>query len=157
MRTADLISALIWLGLGLGAAYSGSRLGLGRLVEPGSGFLIFYAGLAMAALGAALGIVALRGAAGSPVADLWAGLKWRKPLIVVGLLILYAALFSWVGFIALTLPFLVFLFRVLEGVSWRLSLIVATVTTLAMHLLFSRWLGAQLPHGTLFESFTTWI
>jgi len=157
MRTADLISALVWLGLGLGAAYSGSRLGLGRLVEPGSGFLIFYAGLAMAVLGAALGIAALRGAAGPSVAELWAGLKWRKPLIVVGLLIVYAAVFSWVGFIALTLPFLVFLFRVLEGVSWRTSLIVATLTTVSMHLLFSRWLGAQLPRGTLLEGLAAWI
>ena len=74
-RIADLLAAGFLLLLGVGAALAGWRLGIGQLNEPGAGFLIFFAGLGLAGLAAALGIGATISTDQAAGAGLWSGHK----------------------------------------------------------------------------------
>ncbi len=149
MRTGDVIAAAFWLAIGLGIAYSGRDLGLGRLNEPGSGFMIFWVGVVMSALSAAALIGALRRPAGDGLASLWSGLRWHYVPYVVVLLLAYAWLLPALGFLAVTVLLLVILFRTVDPRGWVASIAGAVITTGVAYLVFGRWLGTQLPAGTL--------
>ena len=83
--------ALIGLGSGLWLAWAGHDLGIGDMYEPGSGFILFWVGIILAALSAAL---AASGAFGSNAASDGApfGERWQKVPLVLFYLIVYAAL-----------------------------------------------------------------
>lgn len=149
MRTADALSALFWLAIAVGITASGWELGLGQLNDPGSGFMIFWVGVAMTALGlGALGI-AWRQPIGAGLAGLWAGARWRPVPYVVALLAIYAWLLPWLGFPILTVLLLAVLFKSIEPQRWSVAILGALAATGASWLLFARWLGTQLPLGTL--------
>ena len=149
MRTGDVIAAAFWLAIALGIAYAGRDLGLGRLNEPGSGFMIFWVGVAMAALSGGALIVALRQPAGDGLAALWSGLRWHTVPYVVVLLLAYAWLLPVLGFLPVTVLLLVILFRTVDPRGWPASIAGAVVIAAAAYLVFGRWLGTQLPVGTL--------
>jgi putative tricarboxylic transport membrane protein len=149
MRTGDVIAAAFWLAIALGIAYAGRDLGLGRLNEPGSGFMIFWVGVVMAALSAAALVAALRQPAGDGLASLWSGLRWHTVPYVIVLLLGYAWLLPVLGFVAVTVLLLVTLFRTVDPRGWVASIAGAVVITAATYLVFGRWLGTQLPAGTL--------
>src|SRR3546814_19815266 len=68
MRLPDVGTGLLGLGAGLWLAYAGHDLGLGDMNEPGSGFILFWIGIIMAGLSAALagsGLVGFRASAGA--------------------------------------------------------------------------------------------
>ena len=149
MRTGDVIAAAVWLAVALGIAYAGHDLGLGRLNEPGSGFMIFGVGVAMVALSAAALLAALRQPAGDGLASLWSGLRWYYIPYVIVLLIAYAWLLPVLGFVAVTIVLLVILFRTVDPRGWPASIAGAVIIAAAAYLVFGRWLGTQLPLGTL--------
>ena len=93
-----ILSALFWLAVALGIAAAGWDLRLGRLNDPGSGFMIFWVGVAMTALCIATLVAALRRPAAGGLGALWAGLRWRHVPYVTGLLALYAWLLPTLGF-----------------------------------------------------------
>src|SRR4051812_43352525 len=97
MRTADILAALFWLAVGLGIVAAGWDLRLGTLSDPGSGFLLFWVGIIMAALSAAVLAGAVRRPGTEGLTALWAGLRWRHVPYVAGLLALYAWLLPTLG------------------------------------------------------------
>ena len=149
MRTADIIAALFWLAIALGAVASGWDLRLGRLSDPGSGFMVFWVGIVMTGLCFAALASAVRQPAGAGIASLWQGLRWGAIPYVVVLLSLYAALLSTFGFLLVTVLLLIILFKTIEPQSWAAAIIGAFVFTGVSYLVFARWLGTQLPGGTL--------
>jgi putative tricarboxylic transport membrane protein len=149
MRTGDVIAAVFWLAVALGIAYAGRDLGLGRLNEPGSGFMIFWVGVAMTALSAAALAAALRTPAGDGLAGLWSGLRWHYVPYVVVLLLAYAWLLPVLGFLAVTVLLLVTLFRTVDPRGWLASIAGAVIIAATVYLVFGRWLGTQLPPGTI--------
>ena len=81
MRSPDFWSALVWLAVGLGLAHEGWDLGLGELREPGSGFILFWIGIAMAALSVGVAVSGSAGAGTSlRVASLFRGSGGRRSL-----------------------------------------------------------------------------
>ena len=72
-----------------------------------------------------------------------------KLLGYVAALVVYAALFSVAGYVATTLVVFVTVLRLIEGLSWRLTLAVTLGTLILSHLLFERLLHVPLPHGVL--------
>ena len=134
MKREDIGSSLFWLLLGAGVAYAGWDLGLGKLRDPGPGFMLFWVGLIMVGLSLAIGAGALRRAPGAAVA-LWAG---------------YAYALERLGFFLTTVLVLIFLFKAIEPQRWTVAVAGAVLTALAAYGLFSLWLGAQLPRGALF-------
>lgn len=152
MRTADLLSALFWLLVGAFITWSGWDLRLGTLVDPGPGFMIFWVGLAMTALSVvALGF-ALREPVGAGLAALWKDSRWHYIPYVAVLLALYAYFLPWLGFPIVTVLLLLVLFRTVEPQGWLASIAGALITTGITWLVFARWLGTQLPLGSVWGS-----
>ncbi|HEU4344874.1 MAG TPA: tripartite tricarboxylate transporter TctB family protein, partial [Candidatus Binatia bacterium] len=108
------------------------------------GFIFFWSGLTLALL--ALVLIA------SPTADTNAadrqviGTDWRKVLLVLASLVLYALFLERVGFAFSTLFLLSFLLRV-NGTSWPRAVAVAIVAAVGTFSLFELWLKIRLPKG----------
>jgi putative tricarboxylic transport membrane protein len=106
------------------------------------------AGLAIC--GAALILVGLRARTAWVVVPEWT--RRRRPVAgvvaVIAGLILYVLLADRLGFYLTALPLLVLWMRVL-GASWRVTVPVAVVATLVIHLSFYKLLRIPLPWGVL--------
>ena len=149
MRTADVLSALFWLAIALGITAAGWDLRLGKLSDPGSGFMIFWVGIAMTGLCLAALANAMRQPATGGLRGVWADLRWRHVPYVTVLLALYAWLMPTLGFPLVTVLLLLVLFKTIEPQGWAVATGGAIVSTAVAYLVFARWLGTQLPVGTL--------
>ena len=125
------------------------RYPLDTLATPGPGLFPLMAGLALLALAAwqfaAAGSRAR--APGQPASTLQAvePAGVGPPLVMVGILIVYAALFRLIGFFPTALA-LVFVSSRLMGLGgwWRPATLALGITA-ASHVVFVRWLGVPLP------------
>ncbi len=149
MRLADTLSSLFWLAIGAFVTWSGWDLRLGTLIDPGPGFLIFWVGVIMTLLSAVALALALREPAGEGLAAIWRGTRWHYVPYVAVLLAAYAYLLPWLGFPLVTVLMLLILFRTIEPQGWVASIAGALITTGVSWLVFARWLGTQLPLGSL--------
>lgn len=147
MRANDILSGAVLAALGLFFVYSGHDLGLGRISDPGSGFVIFWVGWILTGLSLAVAFVAFGTASDGGLAAVWAGANWRKVGFVVMVLALHAWLMPLLGFIVATLVLLAVLFRSVEPQPWRVVLVGSALSTGAAWLLFAKALGTQLPTG----------
>lgn len=148
MKKKDVISSLFWLILGAGISYGGIDLELGKLHDPGSGFMFFWVGLIMMGLSLGIFLQALRqkNAVGE-LGLLWSGVKWPKVIYVLVALSLYAFVFNSLGFILSTVFLLVFLFKAIDPQRWSVAILGAILSVLIAYVVFQRWLGSQLPKG----------
>ena len=151
MRSADIIAALFWLAIALGVTVAGWDLRLGRLNDPGSGFMIFWVGVAMTALCLAALAIAVRQPVGNGLRGLWAGLRWQHVPYVAVLLAIYAWLLPTLGFPLVTILLLLILFKTVEPQGWIAAIAGAAISTAITYVVFARWLGTQLPTGTLWS------
>jgi putative tricarboxylic transport membrane protein len=147
MRTADLLSASLWILVGAYFVYAGQQLELGELRDPGSGFMIYWVGVFMAGLSIAVFVGALLRPAAARFGELWADVQYGRVARFVAALCVYALILPWFGFIPATLLLLVVLFRAVEPTPWWLTILLAVVATGACDLVFHRWLGIQMPAG----------
>ena len=148
IRNSELWGGLFWLLVGAYAVWAGHDMGLGRLNDPGSGFAFFWIGILMCALSAlVVGQALVSG--GPSLASLWEGTRWRKVLLVVGLLLIYGFGFDRLGFVPCTLALLLVLMWFVDPVDWRLSIVVALVATFGVWAVMTKWLKIQLPAGIL--------
>ncbi len=143
----DLPTGLLWLAAGAFVAWEGYDLGLGTTNDPGSGFVLFWAGLLLAALAA----IQLAQAAARPavtgLADLWRDVRWWKPAYAVVLLAIYAMALLPVGFLVSTVAFLLVLLLTVDRNPPATAVTVAVTATAICYLVFDKWLGVGLPRG----------
>ncbi len=149
MRRADQIAGAGLLVLGAAFAAAGLRnytyWGSGG---PGSGFLPFWLGLAMAILAAGLLIAASR--AREP------GVPWlperaslRRLVLVLGLTAGLIALLKVLGMAMGTVLFLVAILRFVERRAWLPTVAIAVGTAIVNYLIFTYWLRVPFPVGVL--------
>jgi hypothetical protein len=81
------IASVVLLLSGLAIAVGGLHYGWGSLDNPGAGFVPFLAGAAIAGF-SAITLVRSLSQGWRPLAELWAGTRWRRPLIAIVCLIL---------------------------------------------------------------------
>ncbi len=149
---ADTFTALLALALSAFILLQGRELGLGRPSDPGSGFILFWTGIIMTALSAALLVQSLlaRAEESAGLADAFAGLRWGKVLYVMALMLLYTSVVEYFGFILTTAALLLVLFKTVEPQTWRVAILGSALTTFGAWAVFVAWLGTQLPVGILF-------
>jgi putative tricarboxylic transport membrane protein len=151
VKGRDIISSLFWLVIGIGVCCGAYELELGTLRDPGSGFMFFWAGIIMIGLSLSVLIRALKEKAvpGELKKVFWTEIQWRKIVIILAALFLYAYVFTALGFILSTIVLLIFLFKAVEPQSWTKAILGAIISTLSAYGLFHLWLGSQLPRGLL--------
>jgi len=144
----DQVSGAIWVAVGIAVALGSLRYGLGPLESPGTGFLPFLAGCAIALL-AFIGLIqaTLQRRKGTGWTPILRGILWRKPLLVLAALFAYALLMRPFGFILCTVLFIGFLLRAVEPQRWSVVIVGAVGTALGAFAVFNLWLKTQLPQG----------
>ena len=138
-------SALFWVVLGMLVCYGATRLGLGTVTEPGSGFIFFWSGVILVLLSLVALAESLRGD-NDATAEISA-INWRKVALVILALVLYAFLLERLGFVLTTFLLLSFLLAFIEDTYWGRSLGVAGAAALGSFAIFELWLKIRLPHG----------
>ncbi len=144
----DQVSAAIWIAVGVAVAIGSLRYGLGPLAAPGTGFLPFLAGCAIALL-ASIGLIlaTLKRRKGTGWKPILRGIRWQKPLLVMAALVVYALLMKPLGFLLCTVLFIGFLLRAVEPQRWPVVILGAVGTALGAFAIFDLWLKTQLPRG----------
>ena len=147
----DRWSSLVWLAIAILIGIHSLRLSLGTFRNPGPGFLSFFAALIVGVL--ALG-VHLQSRRILPSAEksqpLWMDKsRGRKMVLTVLALLGYAVIMNYLGFLASTFVFLVFLLRVIEPQRWPVALLGSLAASTAFFFLFELGLKSQLPKGPL--------
>jgi len=150
VKKKDFLSSLFWLAVGFGVCYGGYDLELGTLRDPGSGFMFFWVGVIMIGLSLAVLVKAVRMKPDQKGVGLLRGeVRWGKILSVLAALVLYAYVFTHLGFILSTVFLLLFLFKTVEPQKWSWAVLGAVISTLTAYGVFQLWLGTQLPRGFL--------
>lgn len=144
-----MIPAGVWVLLGLAAALAGSRMQLGTLAAPGSGFLPTVGGTALAVLGLVVFSVewlAARERPRAPAPPAATGERWRV-IAAIAVLVAYGLLLGALGFAVTTLLALGVLFRFVARLGWATSLAWTIGATVFAHALFRVWLKVPFPPG----------
>jgi len=149
VRRADQIAGAGLLLLGV--AFSGMALWKYTYwgpTGPGSGFLPFWLGLAMAVLAAGLLLGTRRGR--EPGARwLPEGAGLRRLVAVLGVTAGLVVVLKIVGMVVGTVLFLVAILRFVERMRWRSTLAIAVGTAAVNYLIFTYWLRVPFPLGVL--------
>ena len=111
---------------------------------PGSAFLPFWLGVAMAVL-AALMLAGTRRASNAAAEELPRSDGFKRVLLVLAVTTAFVALLNVVGMILGTALFLVVLMRLLDRIPWPLTLAVAAAAAGFNDLVFTFWLRVPFP------------
>ena len=137
--------ALFWVALGILVCYGATRLGLGSVTEPGSGFIFFWSGLILVILSCIVVAESLRNTEESVQET--REMNWVKIALVLLSLVLYAFFLERLGFVLTTFVLLSFLLGWIERTNWARSLGVASVAALGTFMIFELWFKIRLPKG----------
>jgi putative tricarboxylic transport membrane protein len=145
IRRPETMMNLVWVAAGLGIAGAAIPTGIWTGGGPGSGFLGFAAGLAIAAAGALLL------ASGEQADRIFRpdAAAARRILAVIGGLCAMALLIPLLGFILAAILTLVVLLRLIERQGWAAILTFSIASTLIVWWVFDWLLGSTLPRGPL--------
>ena len=149
MRKHDLITALIWMGLGITVAVSSYRLRIGELRNPGPGLMPFLLGISLSLCSLPIFIRALRVRDGQRDENIWSGVAFKKLVLVAASLLGYTLILEKVGFAVSTFFLLLLLFKAIGSRKWSLSLMVSVLTVVVAYFVFVVLLKVELPLGLL--------
>jgi putative tricarboxylic transport membrane protein len=149
LNNSELWGGLIGLALGGFVIWSGLKLKLGTINDPGAGFVLFYTGILMCLFVASIIIGALT-EGGPTFGSRWVDTRWTKPLLVIVCLIAFAFALDPLGFLLSSVPLMLLLLRLIDPVRWTLAVPIAVLVPLGMWWVLKRLLLIQLPSG-IFE------
>jgi putative tricarboxylic transport membrane protein len=153
MRNRDILSSLVWLGIGILFLVGSLYEGLFRKGIPGPGFLPFLTTLFLIALSFMVFFPALakKGEDTEKKVENFFPEKDSLPKVVLGLvaLSLFGIALEYLGYLATTFLFLMFTSKIMERKKWKTPLILAVFTAVCSYFLFVVLLQVQLPKGIL--------
>ncbi len=115
MGKADRTSGLFWLLFAVITVIKSYRLGLGKIVEPGPGFLFFWSGIVLGIMSLVIIFGTFAGKkAGEPAKPILGEIRFRKIILVLAAVFLYALLIEKLGFVLVTIMLFVFILGVVE-------------------------------------------
>jgi len=145
-RNAGLLFILFGLAVAL---YSVSALSVGSIKQPGPGLFPLVCGIGIVIM---CMIWLFRGRMSQFCSEpLWTEGEWRRPAIAVVVLIVYTAMWDYLGYALSTLIFLVAWQAAIVRANWRRTALIAVIGTVAMYVLFVYLLGVSLPSGLIGE------
>jgi putative tricarboxylic transport membrane protein len=156
MKKNDRYTSLLWTVVGFYIAFEGYRLKLGTLHYPGSGFIIFWAGLAISTLSLALLAFTFLSREAEEQKNLWKGRNWTNGIKVMVLLFIYVFVLKWAGFLLSTFLLLLFLLKSMGPQRWRVAFFIAGLAIASCYIIFGVLIDTQLPKGVL-EMAIGWV
>lgn len=147
MKTYDQGSSLFWLLLSTFAMIQSLRMGIGTLHNPGMGLMPFGASGLLGILSLTLFIRTSLKKERAAFAPPFSGTLWKRVILVVVALLLYANLMAVVGYLLGTFLLMTVLFWILERKRVWLVLIFSFLTSVITYCVFSVWLQGQYPQG----------
>ena len=148
MKRKDFISGLFFLFIAILICFGAVQLKIGSLTNPQPGFFPFLSGTV---LGMVSVVVVLRSVFLGEKNDGRIGSKdtsLRQVIYVVGVLIAYSLLISFLGFLLSTFFFFTFFFAK-KKMSWWKVLLSSACVSVVCYVFFVRWLQCQLPSGII--------
>src|SRR5258705_2481021 len=149
LDNAELWGGLIGLALGGFVIWSGLKLKLGTINDPGSGYVLFYPGILMCVFAVSI-IIGAVSKGGPTFGSRWVDARWSKPLLVIACLTAFSFALDPLGFLLSSIPLMLLLLRVIDPVRWSLAVPIAVLVPLGMWWVLKRLLLIQLPSG-MFE------
>ncbi|WP_375158269.1 tripartite tricarboxylate transporter TctB family protein [Bradyrhizobium sp. RDT46] len=146
LNNSELWGGVIGLALGGFVIWSGMKLKLGTINDPGSGYVLFYTGILMCVFAAAI-IVSAVTEGGPTLASRWENVRWSKPLLLIGCLVAFSVALEPLGFLLSSIPLMLLLLRLIDPVRWTLAIPVAVLVPMGMWWVLKRVLLIQLPSG----------
>ena len=146
LNNSELWGGLIGLALGIFVIWSGLKLKLGTINDPGSGYVLFYTGILMCLFAASIIITAIT-EGGATFGSRWENLRWTRPLLLIGCLVAFSFALDPLGFLLSAIPLMVLLLRVVDPVRWSLTIPIAILAPLGMWWVLKHLLLIQLPSG----------
>jgi putative tricarboxylic transport membrane protein len=146
LNNSELWGGLIGLALGGFVIWSGLKLKLGTINDPGSGYVLFYTGILMCVFAVSI-IVAAITDGGPTLGSRWVNTRWTKPLIVIVCLAVFSLALDRIGFLLSAIPLMVLLMRLIDPVRWSLTIPISFLVPLGMWWILKRGLLIQLPSG----------
>jgi putative tricarboxylic transport membrane protein len=139
----DLVSSLFWLAIAIFVSFEGfTKLKLGTLRQPGPGFFPFWGGLLLGALA----LILLARSLKSRERLAFGAIPWPALVVVLGALLCYLLFLETLGFLIVTVLFLVALFC-LAKIGWVKQVAWSVIAASVAYALFKFWLKVQLPAG----------
>jgi putative tricarboxylic transport membrane protein len=142
-----MITSVVFLGLAVGAFIESMRLPFGSVSAPAAGFFPAVLAVLLAITSLFACVDALR--SGDKSVAQAERLTWKKLLLTVGSLLVFAFVFERLGYLVATFLFIIFLMRTVEQKSWALTIAVGLSASVGSYLIFGLLLGAPLPAGFL--------
>jgi putative tricarboxylic transport membrane protein len=146
LNNSELWGGLVGLALAIFVVWSGLKLNIGTINDPGSGFAVFYTGLLMCVFAVTI-IVSAITEGGPTLASRWDNVSWSKPLLVIACLTTFSFALEPLGFLLSSIPLMLLLLRLIDPVRWALAIPVAVLVPLGMWWVLKRLLLIQLPSG----------
>lgn len=147
MRALDQTSSLFWLLVSIAVFIESIRLGIGKLHNPGTGFLTFGASGILGILSLLLFLRASLRKDERKRESLFVGKFWTRILFVLIILVLYSRMMPVLGYLFSTFLLMIALFWILERKKMVFVLVSSILSTLVTYLVFSKWLNCQFPDG----------
>ncbi|WOH82837.1 tripartite tricarboxylate transporter TctB family protein [Bradyrhizobium sp. BEA-2-5] len=146
LSNSELWGGVIGLALGGFVIWSGFKLRLGTINDPGSGYVLFYTGILMCVFAGAI-IVSAVTEGGPTLASRWENVRWSKPLLVIACLTAFSFALEPLGFLLSSIPLMLLLLRLIDPVRWSLAIPLSILAPLGMWWVLKHLLAIQLPSG----------
>lgn len=145
-KSADLWSGLFLMVLSGYVIREALALDVGRPTSPGSGFMVFGAGIALGVLALRQFLTSLSSSAPEKESAP-EQVRWLRILVTILAVAVYILALEPVGYLLCTFLLLGFLFQVLERGDWAWRTLGAAATSLVTYVVFAKMLQVNLPKG----------
>lgn len=147
MKNLDRGTSFFWLVLSILVCIESLRLGIGTPRNPGMGFMAFGASVLLGILSLTLFLKTMLKKEEVRTEPLFAGKLWKRVLVVVIALMIYAKILPLAGYLIGTFLLMSFVFWMARIKKWGWVLVSSFLTTVITYYVFSVWLNCQFPEG----------
>jgi ABC-type xylose transport system permease subunit len=151
MKSSDLVPSVLWIILAGLVAFQSIRFNVGRVDNPGPGFLPFCSSVVLGVLAFVLLVSQVykkkeqRTMGGFKLGQLW----MKAVFFLIGSFIYIIIIWEKIGYLIGTPFFLFFLLKFVGSQSFKRSTIISVISTIVSYLVFETWLCCMLPKGLL--------
>ncbi|MBM4278346.1 MAG: tripartite tricarboxylate transporter TctB family protein [Deltaproteobacteria bacterium] len=147
MKVFDQLSSIFWFVISTAVFIESIRLGIGKIQNPGVGFITLGASGILGILSFVLFIKATLTKEEKETEPLFSKGRWPRVLFVLFILCVYSVVMPTLGYLLSTFILMTFLFWVLERRKIWLVFTASFLSTLISYFVFSKWLNCQFPDG----------